>query len=267
MLVMLPWKLVKEGATGALAAKLVLNASFLFGFHDPAANAMLIGGWSLGIEAIYYLLFPLLAWAAIRGGPGLALFACLLALQGAWIALTDGAEGGYAKNAVDYHQAPDLAAYFMGGCLLGQWRRMGIGLRVSPTGLAALVAGGFALLGVLNPVAAGDELLGWRGAACGALSFAMVWMAGGVKLRERHAAVAAHLGDATYGLYLMHPVIFFGLAWVVLPRLGVGAPASWGLATQAVFTLAVLLAAFTLALLSERYFEHPLRERSKKRLA
>lgn len=267
MLLMLPWKLLKEGATGALAGKLVLNASFLFGFHDPAANAVLIGGWSLGIEAIYYLLFPLLAWAALKGRAGWALFAALLLLQAAWIQATVGSPGGYAANAVAYHQAPAFAAYFMGGCLLGQLRRAGNAPQASAAWLLAAMLGGFVLLLALNPAAAGDELLGWRGVACAALCFALAWLSGGLRLRDRHAAVAAHLGDATYGLYLMHPVIFFGLAWVVFPRLGLAAPASWSLPAQAGLAVFVLAAAFGLALLSERYFEHPLRERSKRRMA
>lgn len=267
MLVMLPWKLLKEGATAALAAKLALNASFLFGFTDPAANAMLIGGWSLGIEAIYYLLFPLLAWAAVTGRAGWALFVLLLVVQAAWIQSTVGSPGGYAAHVVAYHQAPAFAAYFMGGCLLGQLRRTGRVPQVGAAWLLAAMPVGFALLLALNPAAAGDELLGWRGLACAVLCFALAWLSGGLRLRDRYAAAAAHLGDATYGLYLMHPVIFFGLAWVVFPRLGLAAPASWSLPAQAGLAVFVLAAAFGLALLSERYFEHPLRERSKRRMA
>lgn len=267
MLLLLPWKIWKEGATAALAAKLVLNVSFLFGFHDPAVNAMLIGGWSLGIEAIYYLLFPVLAWAALRRHAGWMLLAGLALLQVGWIAHTVGAPGGYAAHAVAYHQAPAFAAYFMGGCLLGQWQRTRPALPVPAGWAVVLILAGFGLLWGLNPPTPGDELLGWRGAACAALCFAMAWIAGGVRLKDRFASAASHLGDATYGLYLIHPVLFYGLVWVVLPRLGLGAPATWNGPAQAALTLVMLLFAFVLALLSERYFEQPLRRRSKRGLA
>ncbi|MEP6825427.1 MAG: acyltransferase, partial [Ramlibacter sp.] len=228
MLAVLPWKVHTEGWTSDLLRKLVLNAGFLFGFFDPAANAVLIGGWSLGIEAIYYLAFPLLMVVALRSQlAGWGLLALLLALQAVWIARTVGSSSGYAANAVAYHQVPAFAAYFMGGCLIGLARRRAAPRLASPLAMAGVAAG---LLGLwlLNPVQAGDELLGWRGAACCALCFAMTWLAGSLEMRHGNARMAASLGDATYGLYLMHPLVFFGLAWVLVPRLGLPPPAQWG---------------------------------------
>ena len=37
---------------------MLLNASFAFGLYDPVIWALLIGGWSLGIEFVYYLSLP-----------------------------------------------------------------------------------------------------------------------------------------------------------------------------------------------------------------
>lgn len=265
MLAVLPWKVRAEGWTGDLARKLFLNAGFLFGFFDPAANAVLIGGWSLGIEAIYYLAFPLLMVVALRSqAAGLGLLAVLLALQAFWIAWTVGSPSGYAANAVAYHQVPAFAAYFMGGCLIGLARR-----RASPRLAPALAMGGvlagLVALWLLNPVRAGDELLGWRGAACCAVCFGMTWLAGGVDVRHGNARVATSLGDATYGLYLMHPVVYFALAWVVVPRLGLSPPMQWSTPGRVLLAAGVIGVAYVLALLSEHYFERPLREWSKRR--
>lgn len=267
MLAVLPWKLHTEGWSGELARKLVLNATFLFGAFDPAANAMLIGGWSLGIEALYYLAFPLLMLVALRSqAAGLAVLALLLALQAFWIARTVGLPSGYAANAVAYHQVPAFAAYFMGGCLIGLARRRAAP-RLAPSLAIAGVVGGLLALWLLNPATAGDEVLGWRGVACCAVCFAMAWAAGAVEVRHGNARVATSLGDATYGLYLMHPVVFFGLAWVVVPRLGLAPPVQWGTPARLLLAACVIGVAYVLALLSERYFERPLREWSKRRLS
>jgi peptidoglycan/LPS O-acetylase OafA/YrhL len=266
MLAVLPWKLAKEGWGPPLATKLALNATFLFGFFDPAVNAVLIGGWSLGIEAIFYLVFPALLLCATHSRQlGLALFALLALLQAAWIAQTIGGPGGYAPNAVAYHQAPAFAAYFMGGCLLGLSRRKGRAPGAPAPGLLAAVGAGFVLLWALNTAEAGDELLGWRGLACAALCFALAWLAGGLDLRNVSARVAAHLGDATYGLYLIHPIVFFAANWFLIPRLGLPEPARWPLALQWMLLLAVIAVSMVLAVLSERYFERPLRDWSKRR--
>lgn len=266
MLAVMPWKLFKEGATASLMGKAALNASFLFGFVDPAVNSLLIGGWSLGIEALYYLVFPvLLVLAASSRRLVLAVFVVLIAVQALWIGRTVGAPGGYELNFVAYHQAPAFAAYFMGGCLLGLARREERAPAWPAAVLLACLAAGFALLWALNPARAGDELLGWRGALCGTLCFVLAWLAGGLELRHGNARAAAHLGDATYGLYLIHPFLFFALAWGLLPGLGLPPPQRWPLGAQLALGAGVIAVAFVLALISERYFERPLRDWSKAR--
>lgn len=264
MAVVLPWKLLKEGASADLGLTYLLNAALLFGFYKPSTHAVLVGGWSLGIEVIYYLLFPLLMRCFRWRGLAWAVFGVLLAIQVAWIASTVGQPGGYAQNAQAYYQAPAFAAYFMGGCLIGVARRRGL-LDHLPQrlGLVGLFAG-FVLLLVVNPVQQGDELTLWRGALLGSLCFALVYLAGRTKLTGYTASVARYFGDATYGVYLLHPVIFFGLVFALLPRLGIANPASWALPGRLMLLALVLLATFMLALISEKYFEKPLRALGKQ---
>jgi peptidoglycan/LPS O-acetylase OafA/YrhL len=257
-----PWRLI--GETENPVWKTALNGSFLFGFFDPALSSMLVGGWSLGIEALYYLIFPLLLTAAMasRWIAGASLLS-LVAAQAAWIAYTVGGPGGYPANSVTFHQAPAFAAYFMGGCLIGLARRRGRTPHWSKVILLPSLAAGFVLLLALNPAHDGDQLIGWRGAVCASLCVLMAWLAGGLELKHKDARLAAHLGDATYGLYLMHPILFFWLAWVVIPNLRLAPPERWPLGPQLALTAAVVTASFAMALLSERHFERPLRNWSK----
>jgi len=263
---LLPWKVIGGFENLAWVRTWALNVSFLFGFFDPTQSSMLIGGWSLGIEAIFYLVFPVLLLMVTRSHwLGWAVLAVLLAVQATWIARTVGAPGGYQANQVAYHQVPAFAGYFMGGCLIGAARRRGRAPAGSTSILLLSIVAGFVLLFALNPARDGDQLIGWRGVACASLCFAMAWLAGGLELKHGDARVAAHMGDATYGLYLMHPMLFFWLAWGLIPRLGLQPPEHWPLGGQLALMAAVLASAFVLALLSERYFERPLRNWSKRR--
>jgi len=273
MAIVLPWKL-RAGWSTELATNIALNVTFLFGLTDPALSAFLIGGWSLGIEAIFYLLFPLLLRTALQPLAGWLVFGALVLLQALWIANTIGGPAGYTTAAaVAYHQVPAFGAYFMGGCLLGVAR-----LRVPsgpdrPWGVVALLLAGFGLLYVLNPVRQGDELTGWRGALFASLCFGLVHLAGRLRWsgraprwRDWGERVSARLGDATYGLYLIHPVVFFALQFVVLPRAGLGNAAQWPVGARVALVVAVMGASFVLALASERWFERPLRNWSRRAL-
>lgn len=263
MLLVLPWKIIKEGATLALLKKFLLNIFFVFGFFDPAASSMLVGGWSLGIEAIYYLIFPLLGFLVLGRKWFFAVFFLFFLVQMWWVTSTIGSQGGYQGNIVALHQPQAFAAYFLGGCFIGYLRRKNIVSSLSNLVVVTLVAVGFFAIAAINPADAGGELLGVRGVVGFSVCFFLVWLTGGLRLENRFAKTAEFLGDATYGLYLIHPVVFFGMAWVIFPRIGWGDPLSWSQGSRWGLVLLVLTLALVLALLSERFFEKPIRNRAK----
>ena len=96
----------------------------------------------------------------------------------------------------------------MGGCLIGVYQRQALLASLSPRlGLLGLLAG-FGLLLAFNPAQQGDELTRWRGAGLSILCFVMVYWAGMLRLTGRTADVARHFGNATYGVYWLHPILF-----------------------------------------------------------
>lgn len=266
MLIALPWKLIKEAPAFDLIRTYVLNATFLFGFFNPSQNAALVGGWSLGIEAIFYLLFPLMMFAFRSAWLAAGLFSVLLVLQISWIAWSFSDIIHNPQAAVAYFQAPAFVAYFMGGCTLGVMKRQGFlkNFQASGTGLIG-VSAGFVLMVLVNPMAAGHEIVGWRGFLLGLSCFVMVYCASCTAVSGELGQIAKYFGDATYGVYLIHPVLFFGLVQVVFPRLGIASPVHWPITGRLLFGCLIIGLAFWLALLSERYFEARLRNFLKPR--
>jgi len=263
MLLVLPWKIVKEGPTLALLKKFLLNGFFIFGFFDPAANSMLVGGWSLGIEAIYYLLFPLLGFWVLRNNWFFLAFFLSVLIQFWWITEKIGSPGGYQDNIVALHQSQAFVAYFFGGCFLGYLRYKETEPLLSNRVIGLLVVCGFFAIAALSPEKAGDELLGVRGVAGFCVCFFLVWIIGGMKLQNKFAKTAEFLGDATYGLYLIHPVVFFGVVWVIFPKMGWADPILWTQGSRLGLVFLILIIAAVLALLSEKFFEKPIRNKAK----
>ena len=182
--------------------------------------------------------------------------------------MTLGQTGGGALNLTAYFQAPAFAAYFMTGCVLGVAKRKGLlkAFRFNSMGLAVLFAG-FAFMVLVNPKAAFDEILGWRGVILGTTCLVMVYAASRVSVNGSLAKLAGYFGDATYGLYLLHPVLFFGLVQIIFPRVGITNPLEWALYVRLIFGCLVIGLAFWLALLSERHFEKPVRHYFKPKTA
>ncbi|MBE7940798.1 MULTISPECIES: acyltransferase [Ramlibacter] len=244
--------------------RLALNASLLFGFHDPVVWSLPVGGWSLGIEFVFYLAFPLLMLAVRR--PAWASAACiaLLVLQAAWLQATVGTDG-WEDSAVRYHQVPAFAGYFFVGCLIGHARRARTLAWPFAAGLVAWATLGLLLAGAMGEP--GQELLGTRGLVLVPACFAVVWASGQVRVPGgRLSRVAAWLGDVTYGTYLIHPLLVFSLMWFVLPRFTPRAVESLATPLRGALLLVLLAATCTLAWASERWFERPLRQTGRRLL-
>ena len=135
--------------------------------------------------------------------------------------------------------------------LLEAFRFKSMGLTVSFASFAFMV--------LVYPTTAFTEISGWRGFILGTTCLFLVYAASKMSVSGTLSKLVGYFGDATYGLYLLHPVLFFGLVQIILPRAGITNPSEWALYARLIFGCSVIGLAFWLALLSERHFEKPVR--------
>ncbi len=244
------------------AELLAFNASFLFGAFTPAVTALAIGGWSLGIEFMFYLAMPLLVRVLPHPRACLGLLLALVAVQWTWIDRTVGAHG-LAAASHTYHQVPAFVAYFFAGCLIGRARReraLALPLQAGVITWVQIAS----LLVVCAPAVSGGELVGWRGIVLPLACVAVVWVSGQVDVGARAQGAAQWLGDITYGTYLLHPMLFFGFAWFVLPAFTASTVETLPLAARLAILVAGVAISCGLAGASERMFERPLRAAGRR---
>jgi peptidoglycan/LPS O-acetylase OafA/YrhL len=196
-----------HGASTTLALKFVENVTFAFGVMNPGTTALATGAWSLGIEFVFYLVFPLLA--ALRGRPlvlGLVALASMV-LQLLFVHLTLG-ESSLELRWAEYTQFGSFVGYFVAGVALGASLERGATTAwawVPFLGLSAVIALG-------SGPDATTSLIGARGVLLAAASVALVAVAGRLTVPRALVGVSAWLGDISYALYLLHPLVFGAVA-------------------------------------------------------
>jgi peptidoglycan/LPS O-acetylase OafA/YrhL len=215
----------------------LLNVSLLFGFADPGATSLVTGGWSLGIEFVMYALFPVLLAFTRSARTMIATFTALFVLR--MIATGIALDGRTLVQAWSAYTQPGVfLVFFFGGMVLARIN----GFRAQPA-LALFAIPVFLFVGVSEE----SVLTGWKGAAYTLASIALVagffWSA----RQPIVLAISRFLGDVSYGLYLLHPIV-----WLVVrkftPQLDAG--------LQAAIAIAISLAA---AWCSLYLFERPVK--------
>ena len=225
--------------------EVIASVTLIFGFFNPAATPV-IGGWSIGVEIVFYVFFPLLMLFRERSVSMLLVGAILTA----WISndlmqqqnLTNGwntyvvpanhwiffCSGAYARLHVDSWHIEQPAA---------------IGLLVSLLLIASFCVTGATELQIVT---------GWRRVVLVVICILFVALVGKLVIfNGTIQSICIAMGGASYPLYLLHPLLFFATQGLVKDP----TVASW---------LSLVCLALLFAYLVDRYFDSIVQRRIKR---
>jgi exopolysaccharide production protein ExoZ len=232
---------------------LLLNVTLTFGLFNPGATSTVVGGWSIGIEVVFYALFPIIAWfrPSIRWLALLSLAALVLRVVYVGALLPAGTAFGQAWVA--YTQLPSFLWFFLAGIVGSRLvaarmdRDAKLPVEPGPRASWPFIAGVGLMALVVAATVLGDQramFVGPVGLGLAVAVAAAVIVAGHTPpWRGRLAQVATLLGDLSYGTYLLHPIV-----WRVLTFAHVGGRTA---------ALVTFVAAPLLALVVHRVIEVP----------
>lgn len=223
----------------------LIEMMMLFGFLKPESS-MLVGGWSIGVEFVFYFIFPLLA-LLVRDRVGMALLMSALAFLAlfGWSILFDLSPPFYSQNPL-YVTPFNHFAFFVSGYLLGVIYRRSIPVLLwlqSCRYNLILAIGVFVFMCLVGSNEHQIQVMG--GYRRLLLSMLLVTLVGLIASMNLNGSIARFLGDISYALYLIHPFVVFGL----LPFIGIDN--HW---LNLVIVYGVTI---PMAFLSHRYFEMP----------
>lgn len=189
------------------------NATFTFGFIQPN-HALVVGGWSIGLEYLFYFAFPLLAWLAAKSRPFLVLATLALLVASAPISFiglnlipTPDARFHLYVNIANH------AFLFLMGGVIAQARRA-LPARLS-TG-AFLVLGAALLLAFTlryrNFFDDWEIMIGLPRYYFILVTFAVVALFAFYDFPDGLLKTAGRfLGEVSYSVYLLHPLVQAGI--------------------------------------------------------
>ncbi len=193
---------------------ILLNLTGLFGFADASAD-IATGAWSIGCELVYYCFFPLLLWTGERKKWIFLLLwmaAVAFGLARAFFPPFSAAGTSQAVWWPFYVQAPGHAWFFITGAGLSVFSG---NLKVIPRKYWRLLLLAGITVFFLMPTGNDPRLL-VTGTSMVVLSASTVvavtgWIFGTGKLPGISGRILAWLGDVSYALYLLHPLVYRGV--------------------------------------------------------
>lgn len=199
-------------------SELLINIAFLFPFIPGKHESLVWAGWSLGVEGIFYILFPLVALAATRLRLSLVLFVVFGLLSVAMSRLVHDANLASSFKSMNF--GANLI-HFQAGVVVFAWAAHS---RTCETPAAWLASGRSVALASLCVLLAWFVLVRVAGVAppgalqvptalltaCFALAVVMLAFGGLPRVIDNHWS--QQLGRHSYGIYLVHPFVLWLLS-------------------------------------------------------
>ena len=205
-----------ESITSAsFISRFLLNISFLFGFSAPGKSAVVPGGWSIGIEWVFYMVFPLFLMFGRNLRHMVVLLIASIAINQAIVAgvLKDG---DFVSQLPAYTTFPAFLMYFVGGIIIAMvYKRLHSGysvVQIKDSWWLSRLIPLFAIAFIFSyPVATPDEyLLGTHVVVLLLTSMVAILFASIAQVRVWEKHLYGFLGDISYSVYLIHFFVFSG---------------------------------------------------------
>ena len=190
--------------------KVILNYSMLFGWLSPTSY-IATGAWSIGNELVFYSIFPIMLYLINKSKSHfISFFLLSILVSGYFSEFLLTTEKSLADQWGIYINPLNLLYFFTGGVLIGLLLKSGYTLNKKLALPSLVVASGIL---IFMPVSGHDQIVLVTGYS--KLIFSLViFLLAIVSALSAHTKenkitkVFKYLGETSYSLYLLHPVVF-----------------------------------------------------------
>jgi len=206
-------------------SQLLGNLSLLFGLTGPE-QSLVIAGWSIGVEMVFYLLFPALAWTFRRGNAVVTGLICgiVAGIGTLFCTVLLSEQTATADQWACYANVANHLPFFVAGMLLAEsavrWTAGPPGPSARRSWTVGLLITLPLLFAAISATTRQDAALvcGWRRAVLSCLTIGIVWLVAICPESGGWArALGRRMGDYSFAVYLTH-FLNFTVLQQVLPR-------------------------------------------------
>ncbi|WP_373744718.1 MULTISPECIES: acyltransferase family protein [Burkholderiales] len=194
-----------------LDVRTVLTMTPLFGFANPGASSSVVGAWSLGVEFVFYAIFPVLL-ALYKSGWKVAIWVCVLfaVVQAAFLRMLFADGKSFAVAWDSYTQFGAFGFYFAAGMAIGKLVESGSEWWLTKSRLAVTSAFLVVAAFIAGSSGASAEItirggFGFFMMLCVCI---MVYLSAYLPIGGKFVRIAEWLGLLSYPVYLIHPLVW-----------------------------------------------------------